>query len=63
LFPFSKTKLISIGNFPQEWNTDGWSEEHLARHAEKMASKKTRGEIQLRWLGLNPPIVRHIKDV
>jgi hypothetical protein len=63
LFRYSKAKLVSISDFPQEWNTDGWSEEHRARHIEKMASKKTRGEIQLRYLGLNPPVVRHIKDV
>ncbi len=62
IFSSSKVKLVDIIDFPQEWNMDGWSEAMKTRHLEKMASKKIRAAAQLRWLGLAPPIVRHIKD-
>ena len=62
IFPPSEVKLVDIIDFPREWNVEGWSEARKAQHLKKITSRKTRGAAQLRWLGLPPPIVHHIKD-
>lgn len=55
-----KAKLISIPGFYEDWNTEGWDEERLAKHKAKIASKVSRPEAQLKWAGLSAPTILHI---
>lgn len=55
-----EAKLVRVAGLGGEWNTNGWSEDRLAKHAAKIESKKVRPAAQLARLCLRPPTVIHI---
>lgn len=55
-----KAKLVSLSDFHEEWNMNGWDAERHAKHKAKLVSKMSRSDEQLKRANLPYPIIMHV---